>query len=253
MDSFLRPVTIAEALQQRIWVASYVKPAPQNSVRAFCKWRAGQYPLNTFRPLTFDSVQPMDLDAKSVELKGNAGIALPERKGDLTYFGVKPGSEPKQLKGDNLFIVSVKVADVIDKHKNPLPGQWFTCSFREPLVFRRVRSGPVPRGDIVAEVPGVPYMDEEEAQPCFLIEPEDLALLLIAIRGEDQEGQPGESLDPLENDYSHLFGSSQQPQSQDPNPEREQRAATRSQQQEKSSSSKSSSNKSSSSKSSKVC
>jgi hypothetical protein len=80
------------------------------------------------------------LHAKGVELKGNAGIGLPERKGDVTFLGVKAGSEPKQLKGDSLFIVSVKVADVTNKHKDPLPGQWYTTSLSEPLVFRRAPS-----------------------------------------------------------------------------------------------------------------
>jgi len=106
---------------------------------------------------------------------------------------------------------------------------------------------PVPRGAIVAEVPGEPYLDEEEQQQCFLLKPEDLAQLLIAVRGDDQQGQPDETLDPLENDYSELFGFSQQSQSQDPDAERDKRAAARSKQQSMSSSSKASSNKSSSS------
>jgi hypothetical protein len=167
--------------------------------------------------------------SKAVELKGNAGIPLPERKGDVAYLGVKPGSEPRQLRGENLFIVSCKAAELADADKKTFTGQWYTSSTLEPLVFRRRREGPLPRADTVAEVPGEPYFDDNEEQACFLIEPETLVLLLDAIRGADQQGEPDEALDPLEDDYADVFGMSQLSQSKDPNRERDERAAARSQ------------------------
>lgn len=162
----------------------------------------------------------------------------------MAYLGVKPGSEPRQLRGENLFIVSCKAAEIADPNKKTVTGQWFTSSIVEPLVFRRRREGPLPRADAVAEVPGEPYFDEDEEQACFLIQPETLVLLLDAIRGAAQQGEPDEALDPLEDDYAEVFGMSQLSQSKDPNRERDERAAARSQSSQPDHSSASTSSKS---------
>lgn len=149
---FKPALTVEQKKKLAEYVRMYFKAAPQNTVRAFCRFKAGTLPLTTFGHPVPLIAQPMDLVERSESLAANGGLPIVERKGEgkegdgkeakgvdtLVYVAVLPGCEPKKLQDEDLFIVRVESKYFDNKIFNPLSGRWYVPTYDEPQVFRYV-------------------------------------------------------------------------------------------------------------------
>jgi hypothetical protein len=230
--------TEEERRVRREYVAHYFRPAPQSTVRSYCKFKAGTPPLSSFGHRVELKAQPMDLDKRAEDLSANAGMPLPDRERNadpseepnFVFLAVLPGGQPRELVEEDLYVVAVDGAYYDNKQYDPLEGYWMVPHYLEPQVFRFMAKADLHRQHILAEIAVEAYEDEENEQLCAAVDETTLHRLLVKSRKSAEEMSVPDDENPrLESDAFPFFGLSQRMQSLDDGSARNARAIRRGQ------------------------